>query len=75
MVTKWGLSDKLGPLTYSEDEQEVFLGHSVTQHKSVSDETSHLIDKEVRNFIDRNYERPRPSCWRTWTSCTPWPMR
>jgi len=59
MVTKWGLSDKLGPLTYSEDEQEVFLGHSVTQHKSVSDETTHLIDKEVRCFIDRNYERAR----------------
>jgi cell division protease FtsH len=59
MVTKWGLSDKLGPLTYSEDEQEVFLGHSVTQHKSVSDETTHLIDKEVRNFIDRNYERAK----------------
>jgi cell division protease FtsH len=59
MVTKWGLSDKFGPLTYSEDEQEVFLGHSVTQHKSVSDETSHLIDKEVRTFIDRNYVRAR----------------
>jgi cell division protease FtsH len=59
MVTKWGLSDKLGPLTYSEDEQEVFLGHSVTQHKSVSDETSHLIDKEVRSVIDRNYERAK----------------
>ncbi|NBC49804.1 MAG: ATP-dependent zinc metalloprotease FtsH [Gammaproteobacteria bacterium] len=59
MVTKWGLSDKLGPLTYSEDEQEVFLGHSVTQHKSVSDETTHLIDKEVRSVIDRNYERAR----------------
>jgi len=59
MVTKWGLSDKLGPLTYSEDEQEVFLGHSVTQHKTVSDETTHLIDKEVRNFIDRNYERAK----------------
>lgn len=59
MVTRWGLSDKLGPLTYSEDEQEVFLGHSVTQHKSVSDETSHLIDKEVRSIIDRNYERAK----------------
>jgi cell division protease FtsH len=59
MVTKWGLSNKLGPLTYSEDEQEVFLGHSVTQHKTVSDETTHLIDKEVRNFIDRNYERAK----------------
>jgi cell division protease FtsH len=57
MVTKWGLSEKLGPLAYSEDEQEVFLGHSVTQHKNVSDETTHLIDEEVRNIIDRNYGR------------------
>ena len=57
MVTKWGLSERLGPLTYSEDEQEVFLGHSVTQHKNVSDETTHLIDEEVRNVIDRNYDR------------------
>jgi cell division protease FtsH len=59
MVTKWGLSDRLGPLTYSEEEQEVFLGHSVTQHKSVSDETSHLIDEEIRQVIERNYERAR----------------
>jgi cell division protease FtsH len=59
MVTKWGLSERLGPLTYSEDEQEVFLGHSVTQHKNVSDETTHIIDEEVRSFIDRNYERAR----------------
>ncbi|MBK9131057.1 MAG: ATP-dependent zinc metalloprotease FtsH [Gammaproteobacteria bacterium] len=59
MVTKWGLSEKLGPLTYSEEEGEVFLGHSVTQHKNVSDETAHAIDKEIRAFIDRNYERSR----------------
>ncbi len=59
MVTKWGLSDKLGPLTYSEEEQEVFLGHSVTQHKSVSDETTHLIDEEIRHVVERNYERAR----------------
>jgi cell division protease FtsH len=57
MVTKWGLSDKLGPLTYSEEEGEVFLGHSVTQHKTVSDETAHIIDEEIRNVIDRNYRR------------------
>lgn len=57
MVTRWGLSNKLGPLTYSEDEGEVFLGHSVTQHKNVSDETAHIIDEEIRSFIDRNYER------------------
>jgi cell division protease FtsH len=57
MVTKWGLSEKLGPLTYSEDDGEVFLGHSVTQHKGVSDETAHTIDGEVRSIIDRNYKR------------------
>ena len=57
MVTKWGLSEKLGPLTYSEEEGEVFLGHSVTQHKAVSDETAHAIDKEIRSIVDRNYER------------------
>ena len=57
MVTKWGLSERLGPLTYSEEEGEVFLGHSVTQHKNVSDETAHAIDGEIRAIIDRNYER------------------
>ena len=57
MVTRWGLSDSLGPLTYSEEEGEVFLGHTVTQHKLVSDETAHAIDREVRLIIDRNYER------------------
>jgi cell division protease FtsH len=57
MVTKWGLSEKLGPLTYAEDEGEVFLGHSVAQHKSVSDETAHTIDEEIRAIIDRSYAR------------------
>ncbi|MGI9211708.1 MAG: ATP-dependent zinc metalloprotease FtsH [Methylococcaceae bacterium] len=57
MVTRWGLSDRLGPLAYSEEEGEVFLGRSVTRHKTVSEETAHLIDEEVRSFIDRNYER------------------
>lgn len=57
MVTKWGLSEKLGPLMYSEDEEEVFLGRSVTQHKNVSDDTAHIIDSEIRALIDRNYQR------------------
>ena len=57
MVTKWGLSERLGPLSYSEDEGEIFLGRSVTQHKNVGDDTARIIDEEVRNFIDRNYER------------------
>jgi len=59
MVTKWGLSEKLGPLLYSEEEEEVFLGRSITQHKNVSDETARAIDEEVRVFIDRNYARAR----------------
>jgi cell division protease FtsH len=57
MVTKWGLSDRLGPLTYSEEDGEVFLGRSVTQHKQVSDDTAHTIDEEVRSIIDANYQR------------------
>ena len=57
MVTKWGLSEKLGPLTYSEEEGEVFLGRSVTQTKQVSDVTAKLIDDEVRKIIDQTYKR------------------
>ena len=59
MVTKWGLSDRLGPLTYSEDDGEVFLGRSVTQHKQVSDDTANAIDEEVRRIIDVNYKRAK----------------
>ena len=59
MVTKWGLSEKLGPLLYEEDEGEVFLGRSVTQHKSVSSQTAIDIDIEVRSVIDRCYARAR----------------
>ncbi len=56
MVTKWGFSERLGPLTYSEDDGEIFLGRSVTKHKQVSDETAHAIDEEVRIIIDTAYE-------------------
>ncbi len=59
MVTRWGLSERLGPLAYGEEEEEVFLGRSVTQHKNVSDETAHIIDEEIRNVIDRNYDRAK----------------
>ena len=59
MVTKWGLSEKLGPLAYSKDEGEVFLGHSVTQHKNMSDETAHAIDEEVRSIIEWSYDRAK----------------
>jgi cell division protease FtsH len=59
MVTKWGLSERLGPLAYAEDEGEVFLGQAVTTRKNISDETARLVDTEVRKLIDRNYERAR----------------
>ncbi len=52
MVVEWGMSEKLGPLRYSENEEDVFLGRSVTQRKSMSDETAKLIDQEIRGFID-----------------------
>ncbi|MDA3913644.1 ATP-dependent zinc metalloprotease FtsH [Oleiagrimonas sp.] len=55
MVTKWGLSDELGPVTYGEEEDEVFLGRSVTQHKNVSDETTRKIDVVVRGILDSAY--------------------
>ena len=55
MVTKWGLSDRLGPLTYTEDDGEIFLGRSVTRHKQVSDVTAHAIDEETRLLIDTCY--------------------
>lgn len=57
MVTKWGLSEKLGPLTFGENEQEVFLGHAVTRHKEISETTFGVIDQEVHEIIDRNYKR------------------
>ena len=59
MVTRFGLSDNLGPLAYGDDEGEVFLGHSVTQQRQISPETAQAIDEAVRVIIDRNYERAR----------------
>lgn len=59
MVTKWGLSQTLGPLAYQEPEGEVFLGQAVTQRKSVSEATAKRIDVEVRAVVERNYARAR----------------
>ncbi|MEN9429437.1 MAG: ATP-dependent metalloprotease [Pseudomonadota bacterium] len=59
MVTKWGLSQKLGPMLYAEDEGEVFLGRSVTQRKNVSEQTAMDIDNEVRVVIDKCYGQAR----------------
>jgi cell division protease FtsH len=52
MVTEFGFSDKLGPLRYSENEQELFLGHSVTQRKNISDHTAQIIDEEIRSVVE-----------------------
>ncbi len=59
MVTEFGFSEKLGPLRYSENEEEVFLGHSVTQRKNVSDATAKLIDEEIRRVVDEGEQTAR----------------
>lgn len=56
MVTEWGMSDKLGPLTYGEPSQELFLGHAVTQHKNISEATAEIVDSEVRLIVDKAYD-------------------
>ncbi len=57
MVTEFGMSDKLGPLSYGENEQEIFLGHSVTQTQNLSEATAQVIDAELRKIVDNSYER------------------
>ncbi|MEN0041021.1 MAG: ATP-dependent zinc metalloprotease FtsH [Pseudomonadota bacterium] len=59
MVTQWGYSDKLGKVAYGENQQEVFLGHSVAQSKNVSEETAQIIDSEVRRLVDEGHETAR----------------
>ena len=59
MVTEWGMSKKLGPIAYGENEQEIFLGHSVTQKKSVSENTAQEIDKEVKRIITESQKKAR----------------
>ena len=57
MVTQWGLSSKMGPMLYAEEEGEVFLGRSMSKAKNMSDDTARAIDAEIKSIIDRNYER------------------
>jgi cell division protease FtsH len=59
MVTEFGFSEKLGPLRYSENEEEVFLGHSVTQRKNVSEATAKVIDEEIRRIVDEGEQTAR----------------
>lgn len=57
MVTQWGLSSKMGPMLYAEEEGEVFMGRSMSKSKNMSDDTARAIDAEIKSIIDRNYER------------------
>jgi len=59
MVTQWGMSDELGTMVYGENEGEVFLGRSVTTHKSVSEATMQKVDAEIRRIIDQQYRVAR----------------
>jgi len=59
MITEWGMSDKLGMIAYGDNSQEVFLGHSVTQNKNVSEATAREIDGEIKDIIDRAYSKAR----------------
>lgn len=59
MVTEWGMSDKLGPVLYAENTNEVFLGKSVTQNKNMSDETAKIVDSEIRRLVDEAHDRAK----------------
>ncbi|MFL9592928.1 ATP-dependent zinc metalloprotease FtsH [Aeromonas schubertii] len=59
MVTQWGMSERLGPMLYAEEEGEVFLGRSMAKAKHMSDDTARIIDAEVKQVIDRNYDRAK----------------
>ncbi len=59
MVTRWGMSDELGPMVYGENEGEVFLGRSVTVHKNVSETTMQKVDTEIRRIVDQQYQLAR----------------
>ncbi|MEM8797155.1 MAG: ATP-dependent zinc metalloprotease FtsH [Pseudomonadota bacterium] len=59
MATQFGMSDKLGPLLYSDNQDEVFLGHSVAKQQNVSDETQKIVDEEIANFVNAGYGKAR----------------
>ena len=59
MVTKYGMSEEMGPIEYGENQEEVFLGRSVTQTQSVSEEVAQKIDKEIRKLVDEGYNKAK----------------
>ena len=64
MVTRWGMSDELGPLQYAEADEEVFLGYSVNRQKKMSNETAQAIDKEIRRIVEQGYDRAKHAAQR-----------
>ena len=59
MVTEWGMSERLGPLRYNENQQEVFLGHAITQRQNMSEDTAKLIDEEIRRIVTDGEKKAR----------------
>ena len=59
MVTQYGMSDKLGPLAYGDNEEEVFLGHSIARTQNLSDETQTIVDEEIHRIVDESFEQAR----------------
>jgi cell division protease FtsH len=59
MVTQWGMSEKLGPMSYEDNQEEVFLGHSVARQQNVSERTADQIDSEIRSIVDERYDRAK----------------
>jgi cell division protease FtsH len=59
MVTRFGMSDELGPIAYAENQEEVFLGHSISRQQNVSEATAQKIDQEVRRIIEESYQQAK----------------
>jgi cell division protease FtsH len=59
MVTRFGMSKELGPLTYGENEEEVFIGRSITRQQHMSEETSKKVDAEIKKIVDAGYQRAK----------------
>ncbi|OGW54897.1 MAG: hypothetical protein A2Z46_00665 [Nitrospirae bacterium RBG_19FT_COMBO_55_12] len=59
MVTEWGMSNKLGPLSYGKKEEQIFLGREIAQHRDYSEQTAIEIDSEVKRIVTENYDRAK----------------
>jgi cell division protease FtsH len=59
MVCEWGMSEKLGPLTFGQKEEQIFLGREFAQHRDYSEDTARLIDEEIRAIVTQSYERAK----------------